>query len=310
MFTYKTPKLSQYTRQQIFDSYQEKVDQTKPQGRIIKTKRKYTQASLALHFKVSRQTISKIIKLGRQQDFSLHSPTNHRYLTEEYLKKRQTKSELKLAQKADRKAKRAEVQASRYEHKNPGDLGHMDLKLLPPILGERIIKGQKEYLLTLVDDSTRQANFEIIQGKNQHQVKQGLTRIFARSSIEYQAILSDNGKEFKGVQKQENGYYKPKNKQEGQQHAVELLLEEMNIKHRYTQVRRPQTNGKVERLNRTISEEFLTGVKFENRLHRQAQLRLWEYHYNLHRPHQGIAKQTPNEKLQTLNYPLKFLYKM
>ncbi len=69
----------------------------------------------------------------------------------------------------------------------------------------------------------------------------------------------------------------------------------MGIKHRYTQVRvrsgvgspeqslattRPQTNGKVERLNRTISEEFLTKVKFENRLQREAELRLWEYYYN------------------------------
>ena len=39
----------------------------------------------------------------------------------------------------------------------------MDLKLLPPIAGEKIIKSQKEYLLTLIDDTTRQANFEIIQ---------------------------------------------------------------------------------------------------------------------------------------------------
>jgi len=99
----------------------------------------------------------------------------------------------------------------------------MDLKLLPPIVGEKIIKGQKEYLLTLIDDTTRQANFEIIQGKNQHQVRTGLIKIFRRSQIEYKAILSDNGKEFKGSQKHQkqiNGYYKAKTKPEGQQHAV------------------------------------------------------------------------------------------
>lgn len=224
---------------------------------------------------------------------------------------------IKMNQKALKKAKREELAKSRYEHKKPGDLGHMDLKLLPPIAGEKIIKGQKEYLLTLIDDTTRQANFEIIQGKNQHQVRTGLIKIFRRSQIEYKAILkailSDNGKEFKGSQKHQkqiNGYYKAKTKPEGQQHAVALLLEEMNIKHRYTQVRRPQTNGKVERLNRTISEEFLTKVKFENRLHREAQLRLWEYHYHHHRPHQGINKMTPKQKLDTQLYPLKFLQKM
>jgi len=30
----------------------------------------------------------------------------------------------------------------------------MDLKLLPPILGEKKMKGQKEYILALVDDTT------------------------------------------------------------------------------------------------------------------------------------------------------------
>ena len=63
------------------------------------------------------------------------------------------------------KLKREEIKKNRYEHKQPGELGHMDLKLLPPIQGQKIIKGQKEYLLTLVDDCTRIAYFTIIQGK-------------------------------------------------------------------------------------------------------------------------------------------------
>jgi transposase InsO family protein len=292
MYSSKNPKISQHTRTQIWLQYN--------------SNSKLTQATLALQCGVSRQTVSKIIHRARDGDFNIHKPINHRYLTAEYIKKRQQKLQLKIAQKALRKAKREEVQKSRYEHKNPGDLGHMDLKLLPPILGEKIVKGQKEYLLTLVDDATRQAHFELIQGKNQHQVKAGLERIFARSSIEYKAILSDNGKEFKGKQKQENGFYKPKTEVEGQQHVVELLLQERNIKHRYTRVRRPQTNGKVERLNRTIAQEFLTKMKFENRLHREAQLRLWEYHYNNNRQHQGIKNQTPHQKLIQLS-PLKFM---
>ena len=57
-------------------------------------------------------------------------------------------------------------------------------------------------------------------------MRTGLIRIFRRSQIEYKAILSDNGKEFKGSQKHQkhqkqiNGYYKAKTKPEGQQHAV------------------------------------------------------------------------------------------
>ncbi len=47
---------------------------------------------------------------------------------------------------------------------------HMDLKLLPPILGEKKVVGQKQYLLAFVDDCSRKAYFDIINGKNQHQV--------------------------------------------------------------------------------------------------------------------------------------------
>ena len=137
------------------------------------------------------------------------------------------KEQKKIAKKAEKKAKREQIAKSRYEHKLPGNLGHIDLKLLPPIKGEKIIKNQKEYLLSLVDDCTRMSYFEIIQGKNQHQVKRGLERIFARCPISFSAILSDNGKEFKGSQKQENGYYKAKTEEEGQQHVVEILLKNM-----------------------------------------------------------------------------------
>lgn len=289
MYSSNNPKISQHTRNQIWLQYNSKSDSNSSSS--SNEKLKITQTTLALQYRISRQTISKIIKRGRNKDFSIHKPINNRYLTLEYVRKRQESLESKLAKKEQRKAKRLEIQASRYEHHLPGDLGHIDLKLLPPILGQKVVKGEKEYLLTLVDDCTRTAYFTIIQGKNQYQVKTGLERIFARTTIQFTAILSDNGKEFKGLK---------------HQHQVELLLDKMNIKHRYTKVRRPQTNGKVERLNRTISQEFLTQVHFQNRLHRLAELRLWEYHYNQSRPHQGIHNMTPHQKLTNLS-PLKFM---
>jgi len=292
MYSSNNPKISQHTRTQIWLQYN--------------SNSKLTQGSLAVQYNVSRQTISKIIHRARNQDFIIHKATNYRYLTEYYIKKRLERLELKLAQKALRKANRQEIDKNRYEHSMPGDLAHMDLKLLPSILGEKVLKGQKEYLLTLVDDCTRVAYFTIIQGKNQYQVKIGLERIFARNTIYFKAILSDNGKEFKGSQKHLNGYYKAKTTHEGQHHVVEIMLQNMGIKHYYTKVRRPQTNGKVERLNRTIAEEFLTQIHFENRLHREAELRLWEYYYNRNRTHQGIKNLTPHQKLTNLS-PLKFM---
>lgn len=308
MYSSNKPKLSQHTRNQIYQSYLEIDSDT--------FRKIYTQSKLASIYGVSRVTISKIIHRARDGDIPIGSPINLRYLTKEYVLRRQAKLELKMSLKLERKAKRDEIKKHRYEHKQAGDLGHIDLKLLAPIQGEKIVKGQKEYLLALVDDCTRVSYFTIIGGKNQYQVEAGLRQLLVRCPIKFKAILSDNGKEFKGVQylakdtgketTKETAKYRPKSKQYGQTHAVELLLQELGIKHRYTRVRRPQTNGKVERLNRTIGEEFLTKVKFENRLHRLCHLRLWEYHYNQNRKHQGIKNQTPHQKYQSLN-PLKFI---
>jgi transposase InsO family protein len=250
-----------------------------------------TQQQLAQLYGVSRQTISVIIKRARLGDFSIHKPVNLRWNTQEYIDKRESRRIRNEELKAQRKVKFEAIKASRYEHELPNSMLHMDLKLLPPILGEQIVKGQKQYLLAVVDDCSRQAHFEIIDGKNQFQVETGLRRIFSRMILtNIDSMLSDNGKEFKGLK---------------HQHAVEKLLIEMGIKHYYTRVRRPQTNGKVERINRTVSEEFLTKVHFNSRLERELQLRYYEYHYNNHRTHQGINNQTPNQKYQQLSF-LKF----
>jgi len=308
MYSSNNPKISQHTRTQIYQFYLQTEPVVNKKGKIIRYKKVYTQAKLAILFAVSRTTISKIIHYARDGDFTVKTPVNKRYKTFQYFSLRVDRLVAKMNKKAERKEKREQIQKTRYEHKKPGDLGHIDLKLLSPILGQKVIKGQKEYLLTLVDDCTRISYFTIIQGKNQYQTANGLKSLLDRSTIKFTTILSDNGKEFKGVQKLnfQTGKYSPKTELEGQKHALELLLQNQGIKHRYTKVRRPQTNGKVERLNRTISNEFLTQVQFQDRLHRVAELRLWEYHYNQSRQHQGINNLTPYQKLINLS-TLKFI---
>lgn len=118
----------------------------------------------------------------------------------------------------------------------------------------------------MVDKATRLAYFTIIQGKNQHQTRKDLEKTFARYSISFKAILVDNGKEFKGIQKPENDYYKAKTENEGQQYQLKLLLEEMQNKHCYTEVRRPQTKDKVEKIlpklfqNGVLTQSFSLGL--------------------------------------------------
>lgn len=89
-------------------------------------------------------------------------------------------------------------------------------------------------------------------------------------------ILSDNGREFCG---------RP------DQHPYELFLQLEEIEHRTTKVRRPQSNGIVERFHRTVLDEHfrVEGRRtwFETIDEMQIVLDEWLVAYNTKRPHQG-----------------------
>ena len=102
-------------------------------------------------------------------------------------------------------------------------------------------------------------------------------------------VLTDNGREYCG--RMEN-------------HAYELFLHLNDIEHTTTRVRRPQTNGAVERLNQTIQEEFYK-VAFRRKLYTsmedlQADLDEFMHWYNTERTNQGRYCQgrTPMETFE------------
>ena len=90
------------------------------------------------------------------------------------------------------------------------------------------------------------------------------------------SVLSDNGREFCG---------RP------DQHPYELFLQLEEIEHRTTRVTRPQSNGIVERLHRTLLDEHfrVEGRRtwFETIEEMQAVLDAYLDSYNQRRPHQG-----------------------
>ena len=94
-------------------------------------------------------------------------------------------------------------------------------------------------------------------------------------NIPINAILTDNGREYCGKE----------------HHAYELYLALNDIKHRTTRVKRPQTNGFVERFNRTILDEFLRPSmrqKFYGSVEAlQEDFDKWLEGYNQDRPHRG-----------------------
>ena len=89
------------------------------------------------------------------------------------------------------------------------------------------------------------------------------------------AILTDNGREFCGTET----------------HPYEPYLSLNEIEHRRTKVRSPQTNGFIERFNRTVLDEFFRIVFrttfYESVETLQADFDAWLVTYNTERPHQG-----------------------
>jgi transposase InsO family protein len=91
-------------------------------------------------------------------------------------------------------------------------------------------------------------------------------------------ILTDNGLEFT-------------THHQSKKHKFEDLLAFYKIKHRYTKIRHPWTNGAVERLHQTINQEFYQ-VTFRKKTYQtlqQLQDDLDNYidYYNFQRPNQG-----------------------
>ncbi len=57
-----------------------------------------------------------------------------------------------------------------------------------------------------------------------------------------------------------------------------------DISHKRTRPYRPQTNGKVERFNRTLAAEWAYAQTYRSEADRAATYQDWLHHYNHHRP--------------------------
>jgi transposase InsO family protein len=61
----------------------------------------------------------------------------------------------------------------------------------------------------------------------------------------------------------------------------------------------PRHNGKVERSNRILAEEFLYARTWTSEAQRAEALQVWNVHFNYHRPHSAAAGQPPASRLST-----------
>ena len=95
-------------------------------------------------------------------------------------------------------------------------------------------------------------------------------------------MYSDNGSEYKG----------------GASHAFGTACYENGINQKFTRPARPQTNGKAERVIRTIMESWHEKQSFDSPEHRQKELCRFVNFYNTVKPHGSLGGDTPFEVLQ------------
>ena len=70
-------------------------------------------------------------------------------------------------------------------------------------------------------------------------------------------------------------------------------------------MRNPKSNGKAERVIRTLMELWHDKTRFDSSAHRKTELKWFLNYYNGVRPHSGSGGLTPEEKLIEYFYPEK-----
>jgi transposase InsO family protein len=186
--------------------------------------------------------------------------------------------------------------AERYERERPGELIHVDVKKLGRIArpGHRVLGRQSagghhrrayehgwEFVHVAIDDCTRLAYIEVLPDEKAITAIGFLRRAIAfyrRHGITTERVITDNGAAYRSTI-----------------HAIACRT--LGIRHLRTRPYRPQTNGKAERLIRTMLGGWAYGALYRNSTERAAALDGWLHYYNHHRPHAALARKTPIARL-------------
>jgi transposase InsO family protein len=176
--------------------------------------------------------------------------------------------------------------ANRYEHDHPGSLVHADVKKIgriPDGGGWRAhgrtetVRGRGigyDYVHTAIDDHSRVAFIQILPDER------GITtagfldraiRFYAELGVRVERVITDNAMNYR------------------RSAAVQDTLDRHQVEHRFIRPHCPWTNGKAERLNRTLATEWAYSRAFTSNQDRATALPAWLDYYNLDRHHLGIA---------------------
>jgi transposase InsO family protein len=201
----------------------------------------------------------------------------------------------------------------RYERERPGELIHVDVTKfgnIPDGGGWRYVGKQQGYtnraatvartgtprsanrapllgtafVHTVIDDCSRIAYAEICGDEKADTaigVLQRAVAWFAERGVAVERVLSDNGSAYKS-------------------HAWRDACLELGVTPKRTRPYRPQTNGKIERFHRTLSDGWAYARRYDSETARREALPAWLHFYNHHRAHSAIGGLPPISRLNNL----------
>jgi transposase InsO family protein len=203
---------------------------------------------------------------------------------------------------------RGREQVRRYEYAWPGEMIHVEIKKLGRIPeggghrihgrvrgeansrarnlaeGRRTDRGQVRgyaFLHHAIDDHSRFAYSEILPDETKETASAFMRNAivaFAAQGVAIQRVLTDNGSCYRS-------------------RAFATVLAEAGIRHKRTRPYRPQTNGKVERFNRILQEEWAYAKAYTSETERQACYQDFIEYYNRRRPHTALNGASPASRV-------------
>jgi transposase InsO family protein len=177
-----------------------------------------------------------------------------------------------------------------------GELVHVDSKRLARIptgggwrahgrsTSTKFYGGGYDHVHSAIDAYSRVAYSEILPS-NDIACCTGFWRraiaYFAAHNITVEAVLTDNAKAYLGLD-------------------WALLCDKHGIEHRRIRPYTPRTNGKVERFNRTLGDEWAYVRVYRRNIDRDRALDKWIHLYNHHRSHTALGGDTPMSRVNNL----------
>ena len=168
----------------------------------------------------------------------------------------------------------------RFEHAQPNDLWQMDFK------GHLAMAAGRCHPLAIVDDHSRfLVGLFACANEQDDTVQAQLTRVFRRYGLPCR-LLTDNGSPWGVPQAPERLT------------TLGVWLVRLGVEPWHGRIRHPQTQGKVERFNRSFKAEVCRPHQCDDLGACQAGYDAWRDTYNLLRPHEALGMAVPASRYQ------------